>query len=153
MDQEDDTVSIFDIVSKGHVTVLRAPCEVYESFDIADEDKYDSHQHFVTKGNRYMVCKYFTKSSESSKGVQYKVLSNDDVYILPGEVLCPFVQIRDSYVVEWEEKQWLDDCALNTVKYCDLLIFVDIRNSWFLWLTVGLYRSNCYLVYTFGSLG
>ena len=118
VDENAGRINILDTVNPGQVIALRTPCEVHNSFylcvvervDITDMDIFDSYQYFVTKSQRYIVCKYLSKVSESRKCIKHKKLPRD-VFILPGEVLCPFVDMGDDYTLTWEEKQWLDDCA------------------------------------------
>ena len=62
------------------------------------------------KDSQYVVCKYLTKLQETRGYIKYKKLTRD-VFVLPGEGMCPFVNIDKDFCLAREEKQWLDDCA------------------------------------------
>lgn len=115
---------ILQVVKSGDVIALHTPGTEKESFylciihktDTAEENIFDAYNHHILKGMRYISCFYLTRSDEKSreerrgKFTQYRKLSQL-VYVLPGEVLCPFVNISSDLKLCDTEKQWLDDMA------------------------------------------
>ena len=118
-DDNDNHVEWKDIIGDGRVIALRTPKKVKESFYlcyankvcIAKDKKFDSYGHFILKGMEYIECNYLTIQSEKNKKfVQYKKLSAD-VYVIPEEVLTPFVDISADFKLKLDERQFLDDWA------------------------------------------
>ena len=117
-EDEDEEIDLSDVVVVGSVVALRTPVDVHESFYlvkvneilVAETELFDSYQHFITEGMQFLRCSYLIVELEAKSYIQYKLLSRD-VYILPGEIHCPFVNISDDLRLSKVEKQWLDDCA------------------------------------------
>ena len=71
-------------------------------------DTFDAFQHCIVKGDNYLSCNYLEIEVEQKKCV-HKCASS--VFVLPGEVLSPFVNITDNLHLSVDEKQWLCDMA------------------------------------------
>ena len=122
-DNDMSEIDITDVVFSGLIIALRTPVHVPENFylvcvnnvSIAAKDIFDSYQHLITKGMQYIECQYLAIDEERKKRkekgfIRYKKLSRE-VFVLPGEILSPFVEISDDLKLSQEEQQWLDDCA------------------------------------------
>ena len=110
---------VTDIVKNyriGSVIALQAPPEVRECFylvvvnelKVAEKDIYDVYNHHVWKGATYFSCNYLKIVEERVKYVKYKKLSST-VFVHPAQVLQTYVTISDNFVLDMDEKQWLDD--------------------------------------------
>ena len=115
---------VLEVINSGDVIALRTPpnekssfylCLVKDIVSNADEDSFDAYNHYITKGSCYIRCNYLKAEEEehrrrSQTFTQYHTLSQL-VYVLPGEVLSPSVDITSDFKLYDEEKQWLNDMA------------------------------------------
>ena len=92
----------------GFVIALQPPPEVRECFylvivndvKVAEEDIFYAYNHFS--------CNYLKIVEERARYVEYKKWSSS-VFVHPAHVLQAYVTVRDNFVLDMDEKQWLDD--------------------------------------------
>ena len=108
-----------EIIQPGQIIALRTSPEEKQSFYLvavnemvknSQVEKYDIFQHCVIEGDNYISCHYLDIEFEKKNFVQYRRCKSE-VYVLPGEVLSPFVNIGDNLQLSMDEKQWLSDMA------------------------------------------
>ena len=120
---DDDEDPRFDMlcetVEPGKIIALRTPKTENESFYLvcvfeivrdSPVDAYDCFNHYINKGDNYLSCCYLEIESKTKRFVKYRKCTSK-VFVLPGEVLSPFVDISEDLVLKMDEKQWLDDMA------------------------------------------
>ena len=119
MDEKDAQIVLSEVVSEGQVIALRTPSDAKESFYLCyvnelcwtDENAFDSYGHIILKGMQYLKCNYLSIVSEKNKNyVKYKRLTAV-VFVIPEQMLSPFVNISKDFKLSLEERQFLDDCA------------------------------------------
>ena len=99
------------IVQNSHVALFSPP-ESFKHFylcyvlkiSIAEEDFANKYNHIISKGNTYITCQYLEKIKEKSGRVYYKLLK-DSIYVLPAQVLSPFVALDKTLPVTAAEYQ------------------------------------------------
>ena len=109
--------SIFDAIVSENVISLYSPTNVAETFFlcyvlekcVAREDVSDITNHEVLKGSKYLQCKYYRKNSVTSGLVSYK-LEDEEIYVLPRQVVCPYVSMNKKGQISVSEYQFLCDC-------------------------------------------
>ena len=69
----------------------------------------DDNEHRITKGSKYLKCKYYEKYSETKGFVTYK-LSNSEIYVLSYQVVCHYIAMDKLGRVSTSEYQFLCDC-------------------------------------------
>ena len=102
-------------VQNSHIALFSPP-ESFELFylcyvlklSIAEEEIADKYNHIISKGNTYITCQYLKKIKEKRGRVYYKHLK-DSIYVLPAQVLSPFVALDDNLSITAAEYQWLSD--------------------------------------------
>ena len=82
-------------------------CYVIES-GIASEYMCDDYNHVIEEGMKYLKCNYLEKKSEKKGNIFYKKLEKT-VYVLPAQVLYPFVSLKDDFSMSVADCQWLTD--------------------------------------------
>ena len=75
---------------------------------IAEEDIADKYNHIILKGKTYITCQYLEKIKEKRGHMYYKPLK-DSIYVLPAQVLSPFVALDENLPMTAAEYQWLSD--------------------------------------------
>ena len=91
---------VTDAIAQNSHVALFSPPESFEHFylcyvlkiSIAEEDFANKYNHIISKGNTYITCQYLEKIKEKSGCVYYKLLK-DSIYVLPAQVLSPFVAL------------------------------------------------------------
>ena len=81
--EDEEEIDYSDVLSEGSKIALPTLENVHESFYLcvvgkvlyANEDIYDSYQHFVLQGMQYLECTYLVKEKEMKTYTQYKKLS------------------------------------------------------------------------------
>ena len=68
----------------------------------------DGYNHVIEKGTKYLKCNYLEKKSEKKGSIFYKMLGKT-VYVLPAQVLYPFVSLKDDLSMSAADYQWLTD--------------------------------------------
>ena len=71
-------------------------------------DIVDDYNHNIRKGTKYLKCKYLEKRSQKKGSVFYKLLQKV-AYVLPVQVVYPFVSLRDDLSISASKYQWLTD--------------------------------------------
>ena len=108
-----------EMIQPGQIIALRTPPEEKQSFYLvavievvkdSKVDTFDAFQHCIVQGDNYLSCNYLDVDFERKKFVQYRMCKST-VFVLPGEVLSPFVNITDNLQLSMDEKQWLCDMA------------------------------------------
>ena len=67
----------------------------------------DDYNHVIEKGMKYLKCNYLEKKSE--KGNIFHKKKEKTVYVLPAQVLYPFVSLKDDFSMSVADYQWLTD--------------------------------------------
>ena len=72
----------------------------------------DDYNHIIRKGTKYLKCKYLEKKIRKKGSIFHKLLQKV-VYVLPAQVVYPFVSDadieRDDLSISASEYQWLTD--------------------------------------------
>ena len=95
------------LYSSSNALKLFFLCKVLD-FGVANEDLFDSYNHVITKGCKYIRCQYYQKTKESKGKVHYKLLPKNAL-ALHTEVLSPFVNLNSDNTLLMDEYQWLCD--------------------------------------------
>ena len=77
-------------------------------FAIASESKCDDYGHVFEKGVKYLKFNYLEKKSEKKGCIIYKML-HKTVYVLPAQVVYPFVTLSEHLSKSAAGYQWLTD--------------------------------------------
>ena len=107
---------VVDVVQPCSYVALYAPPEAFEMFylcyviesGIASEYMCDDYNHVIEEGMKYLKCNYLEKKSEKKGNIFYKKLEKT-VYVLPAQVLYPFVSLKDDFSMSVADYQWLTD--------------------------------------------
>ena len=67
----------------------------------------DDHNHIIEKGSLCLKCNYLEKNLKKKGNVFYKILLNKIVYVLPAQVVNPFVSLNDGLTMSAADYQWL----------------------------------------------
>ena len=124
-DDDDDGVNdlrfdmLCEMMEPGKIIALRTHELERQSFYLVSinevvrnspVDAFDCFNHCINKGDNYISCVYLEIDTVTKRYVKYRRCSSK-VFVLPGEVLSPFVDISEDLVLKMDEKQWLDDMA------------------------------------------
>ena len=112
--------NLYEAIESESVVALYTPTNVSEHFYlcyviekcIAGEDIQDNsiNQHDVLKGSMYLRCKYYKKEDCESKGFIHYTLLDEIVYVLPHQVVYPFVSMDKKGCLTKTEYQFICDC-------------------------------------------
>ena len=107
---------VIDAVNPGSFIALYSSPQSFEMFylchvvniTIATETVCDDYGNVIEKGVKYLICKYLEKKAKKKGQIIYKML-NKSVYVLPAEVVYPFVTLSDDLSMSAADYQWLTD--------------------------------------------
>ena len=108
---------VFDVIEVGSYVALFSAKSSFELFYIckviafgtAENDIYDSFNHAVLKGTRFIECNYLEKIKEKKSNVYYKIIPKT-VLVHPSQVMAPAVNVQEDLSLTMQEYQWLADC-------------------------------------------
>lgn len=107
---------VIDAVNPGSFIALYASPQSFEIFylchvvdiTVATETMSDDYGHIIEKGVKYLICNYLEKKSERKGRINYKMLKKF-VFVLPAQVVYPFVTLGDDLSMSAADYQWLTD--------------------------------------------
>ena len=76
--------------------------------EVAKDDIFDSYNHMIKKGKKYLKCNYLKKPKDIREKVCYRMLY-DFVFDLPGHVMSPIANLDENLELAMDEYQWLLD--------------------------------------------
>ena len=93
---------VVDVLQPCSYVALYSPPESFELFylcyviesGIVSESMCDDYNHVIETVTTYLKCNYLEKKSEKKGNIFYKMLGKT-VYVLPAQVLYPFVSLKD----------------------------------------------------------
>ena len=68
----------------------------------------DYYNHFVAKGTKFIECYYLEKVSEKKGFIKYRQLDRD-VFVLPLQIWCPAVSLKEDFTLSSNEYQFISD--------------------------------------------
>ena len=95
------STNVVEIVNVGK------SCKVVE-VEVAKDDIFYGYNHMIKKGMKYLNCNYLEKPKEIRGKVCYRML-RDFVFVLPGHVMSPIVNLNENLELAMDEYQWLLD--------------------------------------------
>ena len=112
---------VLDIINEGNVIALYSPIGAHDEpfylclvrgFGTASEVLQDQNNHIVSPGENYISCQYFQRAplKLGKRVVNYKLLP-DLVYVHPGTVVSPIVNLSSNFTLPIEEYIWLSDAV------------------------------------------
>ena len=102
---------VIDVVNPGSYVALYSSPNPFEMgfFVSYIADTGVTPEIIIEKGSIYLKCNYLEKKSEKKKGnIFYKMLKKI-VYVLPAQVVNPFVSLNDDLSMSAADYQWLAD--------------------------------------------
>ena len=116
VDENDDnnenellSTNALDVVNVGKIIALfakyfiSAKCRSWGKDDI-----FDSSNHMIKKGKKYLKCNYLKKPKQIRGKVCYRMLHDFD---LPGYAMSPIVKLDENLELAMDEYQWLLDTS------------------------------------------